>query len=58
MVVINNSKEQQALSLDRFQELLGNVKNGSDILSNKTIDFSKNNIEIAGKSSLIIELKK
>jgi glycosidase len=58
MVVINNSKEQQAVSLDRFQELLGNVKNGSDILSNKMIDFSKKNIEIAGKSSLIIELKK
>ena len=58
MVVINNSKEQQAVSLDRFQEILGNVKNGSDILSNKTIDFSKKNLEIAGKSSLIIELQK
>jgi glycosidase len=57
MVVINNSKEQQTCSLDRFQEMLGTVKNGYDVVSEKTIDFSNKSLEIKGKSSLIIELK-
>ena len=56
MVVINNNSEKQILKTNRFKENIQNFKAGNDILSGKTIDLN-NEIEIEGKSALIIELK-
>ncbi|MFZ4107351.1 cyclomaltodextrinase C-terminal domain-containing protein, partial [Flavobacterium sp.] len=56
MVVINNNSEKQTFKTDRFKENTLNYKTGTDVLTEKSIDL-KNNIEIEGKSVLILELK-
>ena len=56
MVVINNNKNNQNLDLKRFSEGIKNFTKGKDILSDKDFDL-KTNLSVAGKSSLILELK-
>lgn len=56
MVVINNNPEKQSIKLNRFNESIQNFKSGKDILTNTLFEL-KNNIEIEGKSALILELK-
>lgn len=56
MVVINNNTEKQILKTNRFQENIQNFTSGKDIISEKSFDLKKE-IEIEGKSVLIIELK-
>ena len=56
MVVMNNTTEKQSVKTARFQENIKNYKSGKDVLSEKSFDL-KNDIEIEGKSVLILELK-
>jgi glycosidase len=56
MVVINNNTEKQILKTNRFQESIQNFTSGKDVISEKSFDL-KNDIEMEGKSVLIIELK-
>jgi glycosidase len=56
MVIINNSTEKQSFKTDRFLENTKNFKTGKDQITDKTFDL-KNNIELEGKSALILELK-
>ena len=54
MVIINNNPKTQELQLDRFSEIIKNNTKGKDIISDKMISL-KNSINIAGKTSMIIE---
>lgn len=56
MVVINNNSEKQILKTNRFKENIQNFKSGKEVLSGKIVDLN-NEIEIEGKSALILELK-
>ena len=56
MVIINNNSEKQTLKTSRFKESIQNLKSGKEVLSGKIIDLN-NDIEIEGKSALILELK-
>lgn len=56
MIVLNNSTEKQTIKTSRFQENIKNYKSGKDVLTEKSFDL-KNDIEIEGKSVLILELK-
>jgi neopullulanase len=56
MIVINNSLENQKIKTNRFQENILSFSSGKDVLSDKNINL-KNDIEIEGKSILILELK-
>jgi glycosidase len=56
MVIINNNSEKQTLKTSRFKETLQNLKSGKEVMSGTTFDFN-NDIEIEGKSALILELK-
>ncbi|MCF8321269.1 MAG: glycoside hydrolase family 13 protein [Flavobacterium sp.] len=56
MVIINNNSEKQILKTNRFKESIQNLKSGKEVLSGKTFDLN-NDIEIEGKSALILELK-
>ncbi|MCF8713951.1 glycoside hydrolase family 13 protein [Joostella atrarenae] len=56
MVVINNSKDARTLDLSRFKENLKDTTTGKDIISEKSLSL-ENTLEIAGKSSYIIEIK-
>ena len=56
MVVINNNTEKQILKTNRFQENIQNFTSGKDVITEKSFDL-KNDIEMEGKSVLIIELK-
>ena len=56
MVIINNNSEKQTLKTNRFKESIQNLKSGKEVLSGKTFDLN-NDIEIEGKSALILELK-
>lgn len=57
MMVINNSQKEQTISLNRFKESIQNHSKGMEILSDKTVDFTKESLLIPAKSSMIIELK-
>jgi neopullulanase len=56
MVVVNNNPEKQTIKTARFQENIQNYESGKEVLSEKSFDL-KNDIEIEGKSVLILELK-
>jgi predicted GTPase len=56
MVVINNNTEKQILKTNRFQENIQKFTSGKDVITEKSFDL-KNDIEMEGKSVLIIELK-
>ena len=56
MVIINNNSDKQTLKINRFKESIQNLKSGKGVLSGKTFDLN-NDIEIEGKSALILELK-
>ncbi|NJW51317.1 glycoside hydrolase family 13 protein [Salinimicrobium oceani] len=56
MVVINNNPEPQTLDLQRFAEGLNGATSGRDILSGEELQL-ENSLEIAGKTSLVVELK-
>jgi glycosidase len=57
MVIINNSKEEKEIEFNRFEEVLKHVTQGKDIISGKSIDFSKKSMKMEAKSSMILELK-
>lgn len=56
MVVINNNPETQTLDLKRFSEGLAGAASGTEIISGKQVQL-QNTLEVAGKTSLVIELK-
>ena len=56
MVIINNNSDKQTLKTNRFKESIQNLKLGKEVLTGKTFDLN-NDIEIEGKSALILELK-
>ena len=56
MVIINNHSDKQTIKTNRFKESIQNLKSGKEVLSGKTFDLN-NDIEIEGKSALILELK-
>lgn len=56
MVVINNNTEKQILKTNRFQENIQKFTSGKDVITEKSFDL-KNDIEMEGKSVLILELK-
>ena len=56
MVVINNNIEKQTIKLNRFKESIKNNLTGTEVLSGKQINL-KEDIEIEGKSVLVLELK-
>ena len=56
MVIINNNPEKQNIKTNRFNENIQNLKSGKDVITDKSFDL-KNDIEIEGKSALILELK-
>ncbi|SHF94528.1 Glycosidase [Flavobacterium fluvii] len=56
MVVINNNPGKQTIKTSRFKENIQNFKSGKEVLTDKSFDL-KDEIEIEGKSALILELK-
>ena len=56
MVIMNNNSDKQTLKTNRFKESIKNLKSGREVLTGKTFDLN-NDIEIEGKSALILELK-
>jgi hypothetical protein len=53
---MNNSVEKQKMNINHFKESIKNNTLGKDVLTDKSFDL-KNDIEIEGKSVLILELK-
>lgn len=56
MVVINNNPEAQTINLQRFSEGLAGAVTGTDILTDTEVGL-KDNLEVEGKTSYVIELK-
>ncbi len=56
MVVINNDTEKHKMKMEHFKESIKNYQTGTDVISGKQINL-KDDIEIDGKSALILELK-
>ena len=56
MVVINNSKDKQTITLDRFKESMASYTSGVDVISGNKFSLGTE-LAIEAKSSLILELK-
>jgi glycosidase len=56
MVLVNNSTEKQTISTTRFHDNLQNYSLGSDVITGKQTDVTKE-ITIDGQSAMILELK-
>lgn len=56
MVIVNNGNEKQTFKTNRFLENIKNYQSGKDIFTETTFDL-KNDINIDGKSVLVLELK-
>ncbi len=56
MVILNKNDEAKKLSTKRFSEVMGNCKNGFDIISSKEIS-SLFEIIIPSKAAMVIELQ-
>lgn len=56
MVVLNKNEKEYTLDLARFDEMLGGVKMGKDVLTDKTFEMSQA-INLSAKSALVLELK-
>ena len=57
MVVLNNNEKEVTLDLDRFLEVLGTTEKGVEILSESAVDFNADQLKVAAKTPMIIELK-
>ena len=57
MVVLNNNSSTQKVDVTRFHEQIQGYQSGSDVATGKTFALNKE-LELAGKSALILELKK
>ncbi|MFK8287546.1 glycoside hydrolase family 13 protein [Capnocytophaga canimorsus] len=57
MVIINKNEKTKNLQLSRFAESLKGYVSGYDIITDTQLSFT-DNLQIAGKTSMIIELKK
>ena len=57
MIILNKNKEETALSLDRFHEILHDSQEGTDIITGEKINLQKNLIQVK-TGPLILELKK
>lgn len=55
MVIFNNDEKSKTLNLDRFEECLQNVKQGTNLISGETVSLLKS-IVIPAKSSTILIL--
>lgn len=56
MVVVNNAAESRTFKTARFAEGIKAFKNGTDVISGKTVDVTKD-ITMEPKSVLVLELK-
>jgi glycosidase len=56
MILINNSNETKTMKSSRFQENIRNFKTGKDVITEQSIDVTKE-ITLEPKSVLILELK-
>lgn len=56
MVVLNNSKEENTMKMQRFSQGLNNATQGHDIISRKDINLTKD-LTIPGKTAMILDLK-
>lgn len=56
MVVINNDTDKHKIKMEHFKESIKNYQTGTDVLSGKQINL-KDDLEIEGKATLILELK-
>lgn len=56
MVLLNKTKKKTSLKTERFNELIGQYKKGTDVISGSRIDLRKK-IKVPAKTGLILELQ-
>ena len=56
MVVINNNTDKHKININHYKESIKNYQTGTDVITRKQISL-KDDIEIDGKSALVLELK-
>ena len=56
MVVINNNTDKHKININHYKESIKNYQTGTDVITGKPISL-KDDIEIEGKSALVLELK-
>ncbi len=56
MVIINNNTDKHKININHFKESIKNYQTGTDVITRKQISL-KDDIEIDGKSALVLELK-
>ena len=56
MVIINNNTDKHKININHYKESIKNYQTGTDVITGKQISL-KDDIEIDGKSALVLELK-
>jgi hypothetical protein len=56
MVVVNRNKEDKALELGRFKEMLKDYRFGNDVISGSKFDLSRA-IAVPAETALILDLE-
>ena len=56
MVIINNNTDKHKININHYKESIKNYQTGTDVITRKQISL-KDDIEIDGKSALVLELK-
>ncbi len=57
MVILHNGYQPKVLKLDRFNEILGNFKSGTDIITGKKLEGMEK-VQLSPRSAMVIELER
>ena len=56
LTVLNGTTKAATFDIRRYAEVIGDTKQGTDILTGKTIDLTGKTLKMKARESLIIEL--
>ncbi len=57
MIILNNNKKKKTINTKRFAELIEGYKKGYEVIRERKVK-KLNEIEIPGKSAMILELRR
>jgi len=56
VIILNGTNKSAEIPMNRYAEIFSSSKQGKDIISGKTVDFSKETLKLQPKESLILEM--
>jgi len=57
MVILNKQEGDYQLGLQRFEEILGQAQQGTDVLDGKTYDMTQQSITLPARAAIILKVE-